>query len=155
MGVRPLKDLLRDADKFSTSLNKSASAEPAGPDDIFSFAESLMGASSVGGVDKGFEKMALAVNRAEAVLQIETFQKIAQFEEHARKAGFSEEQISEAVEKIAAKKVRDNLAVLMAVEGGIIPGADKNSLVKKKVPASEVGQASQDKNLTQSLGYRL
>jgi hypothetical protein len=153
MAVRPLKDLLKDADKFSSTLNKSASAAPAGPDELFSFAEALMDASSIGGVDKGFEKMALAVNRAEAILQIETFQKIAQFEEHARKAGFSEAQISEAVEKIAAKKVRDNLSVLMAVDGGIIPGADKNSLVKKKVPAGEVGQAPNDKNLTQSLGY--
>lgn len=153
MQVMPLKDLLKKADQFSTSLTKSASAAPAGPDEIASFAESLIGAESVGGSDRGFEKVAMAMNRAEALLQIETLQKIAQFEEHARKAGFTEEQINEAVEKIAARKVRDNLTALMAVEGGIIPGADKNSLVKKKVPASEIGQNSRDKVLTKSLGY--
>jgi hypothetical protein len=153
MAVRPLKDLLRDADKFSTSLNKSASAAPAGPDEITAFAESLIDAESITSSDNGFEKMAMALNRADALLQIETLLKIAKFEEQALKAGFSKEQVSEAVEKIAAKKTRDNLAVLMAVDGGIIPGIDKNTLVKKKVPASEIGQALNEKVVTKSLGY--
>jgi hypothetical protein len=153
MAVRPLKDLLKEADRFSTSLSKVASASPAEPDDIATLAERLMGAESVVESNAGYEKVAMAINRAEALLQIETLQKIAHFEEQALKAGFTQEQIDEAVEKIAAKRTRDNLAVLIAVDGGIIPGKDKNTLVKKKVPAGEIGQASKEKNLTQSLGH--
>lgn len=153
MAVKPLKDLLKEADQFSTSLTKSASAAPVGPDEIATFADSLMGAESVTPGDRGFEKVALAMNRAEALLQIETLQKIASFEDRATKAGFSKEQVDEAVEKIAAKKMRDNLATLIAVEGGIIPGRDKNSLVKKKVPAGEIGQAPNEVEPVKSLGY--
>jgi hypothetical protein len=153
MAVKPLKDLLKEADQFSTSLSKSASAAPAGSDDIASFAESLMGAESITPGDGGFEKVALAMNRAEALLQIETLQKIAAFEDHANKAGFSKEQVDEAVEKIAAKKLRDNLSVLMAVEGGVMPGPNKNSLVKKKVPAGDIGQAPHEVQPIKSLGY--
>jgi hypothetical protein len=155
MAVKPLKDLLKEVDRFSASLNKTASAAPSGPDDITAFAERLIGTESVVSGNSGFEKMALAMNRAEALLQIETLQKIAKFEEYASKEGFSKEQIDEAVEKIAAKKTRDNLAVLMAVDGGIIPGVDKNTLVKKKVPAGELGQAPREKDTTKSLGYGL
>lgn len=153
MAVRPLKDLLKEADQFSTSLSKSASAAPAGPDEIASFADSLMGAESVTPGDGGFEKVAMAMNRAEALLQIETLQKIATFEDQASKAGFSKEQVDEAVEKIAAKKMRDNLGTLMAVEGGIIPGGDKNSLVKKKVPADKIGQTPNEVEPAKTLGY--
>lgn len=153
MAVKPLKDLLKEADQFSSSLNKTASAAPAGPDEIAAFAQSLMDVESVKQGDGGFEKVALAMNRAEALLQIETLQKIAEFEAQANKAGFTKEQIDEAVEKIAAKKMRDNLATLIAVDGGIIPGRDKNSLVKKKVPAGEIGQAPNEVDPARSLGY--
>src|SRR5579863_7676546 len=111
MNVRPLKDLLKEADAFSTSLSKTASAAPTGSDEIAAFAESLMDVESVKPGDGGFEKVALAMNRAEAILQIETFQKIAEFEAQANKAGFSKEQVDEAVEKIAAKKMRESLAI--------------------------------------------
>lgn len=153
MAVKPLKELLKEADQFSTSLNKTASAAPAGPDEIALFAQTLMDAESVAAGDNGFEKVALAMNRAEATLQIETFQKLSAFEEHAIKAGFSKEQVDEAVEKIAAKKMRESLATLIATDSGIIPGADKNTLVKKKVPAGEIGQAPLERDTTKSLGY--
>lgn len=158
MAVRPLKELLKDAEEFTRSLglNKTASSQPAAvTDDVSNFAQALMDAESVNAKDEGFEKTAKALNRAEALLQIQTLQKLAAFRNRALKAGYTEAQVSEAVEKIAAKKVHENLKVLTAVDGVSMPGADKNSLEKKKVPAKEVGQAPKDKDLTTTLGYGL
>lgn len=155
MAVKPLKDLLKEADVLSQSLglNKTASSQAAPADDISKLAQELMQAEGINNEGSSFEKTAMALNRAEALLQIQTFQKIAAFRAQAKKAGYSEEQIEEAVEKVAAKKLKDNLAVLTAVEGVVDPGKDKNSLEKKKVPAHDVGQASKTKDLTSSLGY--
>ena len=111
----------------------------------------MMGASGVSQWDVGLEKTALALNRAEALLQIQTLQKLAAFRTKALKSGFTEAQVEEAVEKIAARKLKENLRVLTAVEGLVDPAKDKNSLVKKKVPAHELGQPVKD--LTTTMGY--
>lgn len=155
MAVKPLKELLKEADTFSRSLglNKVASSQAA-PDEISRLAEELLGANDLAVHDDGLEKTAMALNRAEALLQIQTLRKLATFRERALKDGHTEEQVNEAVEKIAAKKLHENLAILTAVDGIAIPvGKDKNSLEKKKVPAREVGQAPLEVNLTRSLGY--
>lgn len=155
MAVKPLSELLKEAEAFSVSLSKPSSSPQPAPDEVAVFAEGLMGAESINPDDRGLEKTAMAMNRAEALLQIQTLQKIAQFEERALKAGFTRDQVNEAVEKIAAKKIRDSLATLTAVEGVVIPGENKNSLVKKKVPAGSIGQAPGQQDLAKTLGYGL
>lgn len=154
MAVRPLKELLKEAEAFSSKPSAAPSSAPAAPDEIALLTESLLGAESINLEDRGFEKVAQAMNRAEALLQVQALQKIAQFEARALQSGFTAEQVEEAVEKIAAEKLHANLPTLVAVEGGIIPGGDKNSLEKKKVPAHKTGQGL-TRPLTRNLGYGL
>jgi len=156
MAVKPLKDLLKEADEFSRTLGESKTASPkvAVSDEVAEFAQALLNADSISVRDEGFEKTALALNRAEALLQIQTLQKIAQFRKQAAAAGFSPEQIEEAINKIAAKKVHENLRILTAVDGIAYQGKD-TSLEKKKILAQQMGQAKDDKDLTKSLGYGL
>jgi hypothetical protein len=154
MAVKPLAKLLKEADEFDrkSSQTKLASSQAAAvKSDIEKLALELVGAAGVDQWDKGFEKTAMALNRAEALLQIRTLQKIAAFRTKALSEGFTEVQVEEAVEKIAAKKLKENLKVLTAVDGIADPSPDKNSLVKKKVPARELGQPSAD--LTTTMGY--
>lgn len=157
MAVKPLKDLLKEADEFSQTLglNKTASSNAdTATDEVTNFAQTLISAEAVSVKDEGFEKTALAMNRAEALLQIQTLQKIAEFRQRAAKDGYSEEQINEAIDKIAAKKVKENLKILTAVDGVAYQGND-TSLEKKKILARQLGQALEDKSLTKSLGYGL
>ena len=154
--VKPLRELLKEADEFSRVIGLSKTASPAPevkPDEVLKLAQGLIDADGVDQSGESFEKMAMALNRAEALLQIQTLQKLAQFRTKALEAGYTEDQVKEAVDKIAAKKVHENLATFVAVEGASMPGEDKNSLKKKKVPAHEIGQVSKD--LTKSLGYRV
>jgi hypothetical protein len=153
VAVRPLKELLKEAERFALGLNKQASVPQAAPDEILDLAKGLIEADEVSLLDSDFEKTAMALNRAEALLQIQTLQKLAQFEAKAIKAGYSNEQVNEVVEKISAAKLKDNLKTLTAIEGVVIPGPDVNSLKKKKVPTEEVGQP--DKGPTKSMGYGL
>lgn len=134
-------------------MSKTASlkAVPAS-DDVTDFAQSLISAESVSAQDPDFEKTAMELNRAEALLQIKTLQKLAAFRTKALKDGHSEEQVNEAIEKISAKKTRDNLVTLLATETLADPGKDKNSLVKKKIPAHEIGQSPATLDTTKSLG---
>lgn len=155
MAVKPLAKLLKEADEFGQTTGQlkvaSSQAAPAASSEIEKLALELISAGGVDQWDKGFEKTAMALNRAEALLQIQTFQKLAAFKEKALKEGFTEAQVEEAVEKIAARKLKENLKILTAVDGIADPSPDKNSLVKKKVPAHELGQPSKD--LTTTMGY--
>lgn len=157
MAVKPLKDLLKEAEAFDQTPGptKTASSQAAATDQVSVFAESLIDAESVSFRDEGFEKTAKALNRAEALLQIQTLQKLAAFREKALKAGYTEEQVNETVEKIAAKKMKRHLTVLMATDSIGDPGLDVNVLGKNKVPAKEVGQAPKDKDLASTLGNGL
>ncbi len=158
MAVRPLKDLLKEAEEFDQSpgLNKKASSQAgAASDSVSSLAESLIGAESISLYDEGFEKTAKALNRAEALLQIQTLQKLAAFREKALKSGYTEEQVEEAMGKVAAQKIKRHLTVLMATDSIGDLGKDVNQLEKNKVPAKEVGQAPNVKDLTSVLGRGL
>jgi hypothetical protein len=155
MAVKPLKDLLKEADSFCRGLGitKSASPQAAVTDGVSDLVSDLLGAESVVADDGGFEKAAMSLNRAEALLQIQTLQKLATFKERALEDGHSEQQVNEAIDKIAAKKIRENLVTLTAIDGLSDPSKDKNTLIKKKVPAQEIGQAPRDLELTRSLGH--
>jgi hypothetical protein len=157
MAVKPLKELLKEVDDFDRVHGQLKTASPKAAsvtDDIASFADDLMGAKTIEINDAGFEKTAMAMNRAEALIQIKTLEKIAEFRTRAAKAGYTEQQIDEAVEKIAAKKLKENLGVLTATNSIVTPmGKDKNSLEMKKRPAKEIAQGLENKDLTTTMGY--
>lgn len=66
------------------------------------------------------EKMASAIAIVEAVNNFEQFQKLAQFQEHALKNGYTQEQVDEFLEK-KALKVPTSVAIpaLAAVAAGV------------------------------------
>lgn len=164
MSVKPLKQLFAEADSFiGESHSKTASSAAFPSDSVSELAEQLINAGAVEKVagtsteakpDASYEKIAMAVNRAEALKQIEQFEKYAQFFEKAEAAGYSEAQISEAVEKLAAKELKTKLPALTALSANHVSGGEgKNSLDPKKVNAKDIGQGKIDKSVTNNSGY--
>lgn len=153
MAVKPLATLLKEAEEFGQEYGqtKTASSRAAAADSsVMDLANELLNADNVEELDSTLEKTALAMNRANALAQIQTLQKLAQFRNKALSEGFSNEQVEEAVEKIAAKKLKENLKVLTAVSGATSQGHDY-SLERTHAPANELGQPA--KGLTTTVGY--
>jgi biopolymer transport protein ExbB/TolQ len=154
--VKPLKELLLQADEF-LGMPKQASAVM--PDEVSSLADTLKFASSI---ENGFvpaesedinidiEKTAKTLNKIAAQAELEVMIQCNAFEKAALADGYSREQINEALQKIAAKKVHKNLGVLVSI-GGLSPSKeDLNSLdtVKKR----EIGEEVRRHPATKSFG---
>ena len=154
--AKPLKDLLAQADKFM-DLHKQASAAPS--DEVSSLANTLQFASGLeeqflpvtnDSVDADFEKVARVINMVAAKAELEVMIQSEQFEKAALAEGYTSEQVVEALQKVAAKKVHKHLATLAAI-GGLAPGKeDLNDLKTVKKP--EVGEEKRRFAATQSLG---
>lgn len=160
--MRPLKELLAQADALigasapASSLEKSAASSEAE-----SLAVLLSGATESVTLGQGqsdsvaateIEKAAMAMSRVHTAVCIDAMTKVSQFEEKARKAGYDESQIQEALSKTAAKKMVDNLPLLVAVtEAPAGTSPDRNVL-----PVKPTKKSSLDRGrlmLTRNLGY--
>lgn len=127
---KSLQELLNRVDAFKNgSINKTAS-EATSSNEVMKLAEELISASSNTELEKvaktteentpevfdtEFDEVAIAVNRLEAIEQVKTMKKIAEFREQATAAGHSEQAIEEEIEKIAAEKVLEILPLLVPV----------------------------------------
>lgn len=156
MAVKPLNDLLQQADKI-LGVTKVASASKS--DEVSSLADTLAFATGIesqyglNGKDLGqqqFEKVAKAMNKIAAQEEIQTLMSIEAFTKTASDQGYTEEQIREALEKEAAKKVKKNLSTLIALSEMAPSGPDKNTLKKTFVHA--VGNELERVPNTQGLG---
>ena len=153
--VKPLKDLIAEADKF---LGQTKTAAPVISDEVSSLADTLAFATALEdqfvqpeqeSYDQDFEKVAKALNKAAAEIEWDVLSKAEQFEKTALARGYSETQVEEALSKIAAAKIKKNLPELVAMGYG--PShADQNSLENKKV--KNVGEEKRTLPATQGLG---
>ena len=139
---KPLKDLIAEADRY---LGQTKVAANATTDEVSSLADTLAFATQLeesllsSTVNTEFEKVAKALNKISAAAEIEVILNTKQFSEAAIKSGYTEEQISEALDKVAAQKIHKNLGTLVAM-GALAPSKeDLNSLhhLKKVVAVGE------------------
>lgn len=158
MAVKPLKDLMAEADRI---LGQTKIASPLNiSDEVSSLADTLSFATAIeekftpqdsltAEFDPEFEKVAKAVNKASALAEWEVLSNTDRFEEAAMAQGYTEEQIGEALSKIAAAKVKKNLDALVALSVKPMQGENKNSLETKKVKST--GSDKHSLPLTHSL----
>lgn len=140
MAVRPLNDLMKQADKI---LGNTKTASAVKSDGVSSLADTLAfatgienqyGLNGMSAEQRDFEKVAKAMNKVAAQAEIEALKSIEQFTKAASEQGYTPEQISEVLDKEAAKKIKKNLAVLVAMSDSAPAGVDKNTLNKIFVP---------------------
>ena len=92
------------------------------------------------------------MNRVQTATELNILSKLAQFEDKANLEGYTEEQVGEAFDKMAAETLARNLPVLAAMGFVGMLGKDKNSLPKKpdgKTQGKLLGRIP----LSRSLGY--
>lgn len=164
MAIRSLQTLMDEADRLiaSTRGDVVKVAAVAGLDDVVGVAQALINAGAIesgndSGVVKtasessGFDKLALALNRSLAAVEIESMEKIAKFCGSAQNNGYTDQQITEAVQKIAAASVKKNLATLVALEASATVGTGITQKVKKPVSTDQ----GCDVDLTNNMGRGL
>lgn len=151
MTVKPLAELMAQADRFINGGSVTKVASPAAVStDLGNFAEQLISAGAVE-TEYDSEKVAVALNKAAASVEIESLKKIEQFEDLAIKSGFTKEQVNEALEKVSAAHTHRTLKLLVS-DAATVGGLDVNTLKKKPVPAKTLGQAPTEHDTT-NLGY--
>jgi len=153
--AKPLRDLIMQADKY-IGISKQASVMS---DEVSSLANTLQFASEIetglglsqnDNANLEFEKVAKAINKIAAKAELEVMIQSEQFEKAAIAEGYTKEQVSEALSKVAAKKVHKHLGTLASL-GGLAPGVeDLNNLPKAK--KEEVGEEKRRFAATHSLG---
>jgi hypothetical protein len=153
--AKPLKDLMLQADKFMGMPKQAAAVS----DEVSSLADTLKFASEIeqsfsdtsASVDNAeFEKVAKAINKIAAQAELDVMIQSEQFEKAALAEGYTTEQVSEALNKLAAKKVHKHLGTILAI-GGLAPDkADLNNI--KPVKKEEIGEEKRRFAATHSLG---
>jgi len=137
--LKPLKDLIAEADKY---LGVTKVAAPSASDEVSSLADTLAFATQIEEqfqtpevqTSVEFEKVAKALNKIAASAELDAMVKSEQFENAALEHGYTNDQIKEALEKVAAKKLHKNLSNLTAL-GILSPG--KNDLNARNSKKSE------------------
>jgi len=138
--VKPLKDLIAEADRI---LGQTKEASVSVTDEVSSLANTLSFATAIedqfiqqkeasAEYNPEFEKAAKLINKVAAEIEWDILKKTEQFEKAASAKGYTGAQVEEALSKIAAAKIKKNLATLVSL-GGVPEAADTNSLVTKKV----------------------
>lgn len=126
--VRPLSDLIKDADEiiFGRQPGEEKTAARSEPeiadDDIFKLAELIRKAPELPEVAEKLasdddelvltmrEKVAHAVALVDTLLNLPTLEKVAAFEDQARAAGYSDKEIAAQLEKTAGLRFRSVLS---------------------------------------------
>ena len=119
--VTPLATLLKTADEMIVgghSKKASASLDPF----VEKLAAALEGATESVQINSvelmstaELDKIAQAINVLDTAEEIETYKGLQTFEEKARGEGFSENDISEAMQKIAAVKLKNRMPLMVAL----------------------------------------
>lgn len=156
--VKPLKDLIAQADRY---LGQTKTAAPARvSDEVSSLADTLAFAAQIEeGIAPRQEQpkfseqdlQAIQMNKIAAKIELDAIARAAHFESAALSSGYTEEQVQEALSKVAAKKLHKHLGTLAAISGLQVGEKDKNSLQpdqRKKAVGGEKASVP----LTRSLG---
>jgi hypothetical protein len=156
--VKPLKELIAQADRYLGETKLASAARV--PDEVSSLADTLAFASQIeeglniaetqGGLSD-LEARAVEMNKIAAQIELDVYAQVAQFGIDALASGYTEEQVEEALSKIAAKKLHKHLGTLSAMSGLGLGGEDKNSL-KPSHSSKAVGGEKISVPLTKSLG---
>lgn len=157
--MKPLKELLQQADSY---LGTTKVASPVVvSDEVSSLANTLAFAERLEqqftadtdyasvSADEELEKVAKQINKIAAQAEIEVLATSEAFREKALGEGYTEDQIDEALSKIAAQRIKKNLGALTAI--GVLPVgfSDVNSLNSKQ-PVKAVGEEKRRLPLTHS-----
>lgn len=138
--MRNISDLIREADEIIEKRASKKEDKPVDNDEITKLANSLMEQENLHqekiasvSIEKPLqsvvEKLAHAVALVDTYINLEEFQKVADFEEKALEAGYSPEAIEQYVEKIASdgrfKTVMKALRIPLVASGaaGVTAGA--------------------------------
>lgn len=141
--LKPLSELM---DQASVFMGQTKTAAPAYSDEVSSLADTLAFAKEIEQnfgepaerpvADADFEKVAKEINIMAAQAELEVWGQAEQFREEALAKGYTNDQVSEALSKIAAQKIKKNLPELAAL-GFLTPGGENvNSLEKTHVKAT-------------------
>lgn len=135
-----LKKLYETADSFLESADRSSLSKEASAskdDKLIKLAEELL--SAEGGVEVApnkvefdMDKVAEALNIIDAAADIDSIIKAEAFEKRAKEEGYSDEQIADALNKVAAARVKKNLPIMIALGLGGFTGEDKNNMIFEK-----------------------
>jgi hypothetical protein len=158
--LKPLKALLEQADELIRGSGAGLSKEASTPDQVSALAELLAGADTETTVEYDpsetkqaeIDKIAESLNRVQTAAELDMFFKLAHFEKRASEEGYSKEQVSEAMSKIAASKIAQSLPILAAMGFVGVKGEDKNSLPKTPSGKSQ-GKLLGRLNMARSMGY--
>jgi F420-0:gamma-glutamyl ligase len=103
---KKLSDLLKDADDLITKKTASVAELPK-DDDVVKLASELVSTEESTAPELNFaEKVAHAAALLDTLINFESLIKVAAFEEEAKQAGYSEEQITDYFEKKASVPFR-------------------------------------------------
>lgn len=119
--VTPLATLLKDADEMIAGGHSKTASAPLDPF-VEKLAAALEGATESVQVDSAalmgtaeLDKIAYAINVLDTAEEIETHKSLQSFEKKARSDGHSENDISEAMQKIAAVKLKKRMPLMVAL----------------------------------------
>lgn len=158
--VKPLSELLKQADEFTKVASPSVASRPAETAPVDAMASLLLSATEPVELDKvaseqpaeaEFEKLAEAFCRLHVAAVLDDASRVAAFEKKAAAEGYTPEQIDEALSKVAAEKTVKNLPLLTALSAAIgTGGKDVNALAPKKQGFSRM---LGNYDLTKNVGY--
>lgn len=77
------------------------------------------------------DKLAEAINVLDTAAEIEMFKRMETFEEKAKSEGYTEEQIGEAMSKVAAARLKKSLPVMVALGFGLPKGKKPSQFIDR------------------------
>jgi len=154
--MRPLKDLLADADRLNDLEKVIKTASPVVPaavsgapssssevNAVVSQIEKCAGNDSLTGLDE-FEKIAVVMNQIHADTQLDELDRMFRFQEAAYEQGHMNAHVDEALEKVAAGRLKKRLVDFVAVGAAMASakGDDVNAGKNgKPIPSGERSMA--------------
>lgn len=161
MRAKPLQELLNQANAFcaGATMSKVASAQES---EVSVLAGLLAGAETNVTISYDSEalkqteidKIAESLNRVQTASEIDVVLKLADFEKRAQEEGYTQAQINEAFQKIAAEKIAKNIPLLAAMGFvGMGGSEDKNMILKKPDAKKSQAKILGRLDLTKSMGY--
>ena len=167
--MRSLQDLFSDADRLielekvikTASSAQSPTATPGAPtasssevNSVISQIEKCAGDSSLAGLDD-FEKVAVVMNQIHADTQLDELDRVFRFQESAYEEGHMNAHVEEALEKVAAGRLKRRLVDFVAVSAAMASGKgeDANSGKNgKPTPSGERPMASPSAAAARTIG---
>lgn len=149
--VKSLKQLLDAADSLIKESSAPASLSKEASDEVSDVVNTILHSDTLltEPTDSDLDRIVEAYNRSQAQSEIQEIEKLARFCELAEQNGYVDEQIQEAVVKIASSRMVKTVPALASL-GFMSFGEDVNKLPVQ----SKTKEREQDrKSLVESQGY--